>query len=306
MENTKTLDFSTTFTVEQSPSQVFEAITNPRGWWSEAIVGNTTQIGDEFGYQYEDLHRCKMRLVELVPNQKVVWLVLENEFKFTQDKTEWIGNHISFEITQIGEQTQVDFTQMGLVPAYECYAICSDAWTNYIQNSLRRLIETGTGLPNGKGKPRTANELKKNAQDYHIQIATSAAPEAVFNAINKVPAWWSTHFEGSASEVGDIYTVTFGETWISVQVVELIPFQKILWRVEDCHKHWLKDKKEWKGTWMLWEIAEENGETKIDFTHIGLVPGIECYNGCEKAWDFYIRESLLGLLNAGKGMPEGE
>jgi hypothetical protein len=34
------------------------------------------------------------------------------------------------------------------------------------------------------------------------------------------------------------------------------------------------------------------------------VPGIECYNGCEKAWDFYIQESLLQLLNEGKGMPE--
>jgi hypothetical protein len=275
-----------------------------RGWWSEAVEGNTTQLNDEFDYHYEDLHRCKMRLIEVVPDKKVVWLVLDNYFKFTNDKTEWKGNTLSFEISQVGTQTQIQFTQLGLVPAYECFEICSDAWTNYIQNSLRSLIETGTGLPNGKGKPRTAHEVKVNAQDYHTNIAVNVSADAAFNAINDVAAWWSMHFEGAATKVEDTFTVTFGQTWMTMQVMELVPAQKVLWQVIDCHKHWLKDKKEWKGTWMIWELSTENGGTKIQFTHVGLVPGIECYNGCEKAWDFYIQESLLQLLRDGKGMPE--
>ena len=72
----------------------------------------------------------------------------------------------------------------------------------------------------------------------------------------------------------------------------------------DCYKHWLKDKKEWQGTTMSWEISAEKNGTQINFTHIGLVPGIECYNGCEKAWDFYVKQSLFQLLTEGKGIPE--
>jgi hypothetical protein len=44
--------------------------------------------------------------------------------------------------------------------AYECFDICSNAWTTYIQKSLRDLITTGKGKPNGKGKPQTEDEKK--------------------------------------------------------------------------------------------------------------------------------------------------
>jgi hypothetical protein len=86
--------------------------------------------------------------------------VMDNYFKFTKDKSEWKGNRIVFEITPKENKTQLQFTQVGLVAEYECYDICRDAWTNYIQNSLRSLITTGKGQPNGKGKPQTENEKK--------------------------------------------------------------------------------------------------------------------------------------------------
>jgi hypothetical protein len=143
-------DFSTSFLVDQSPKQAFDAINNVRGWWSEEIEGGTQQLHDEFTYHYRDVHRCKMRLVEVVPDKKVVWLVLDNYFKFTQDKDEWKGNTIEFEITKKGDRTQVRFTQYGLVPAYECYDICNNAWTGYVGTSLRNLIATGKGKPNPK------------------------------------------------------------------------------------------------------------------------------------------------------------
>lgn len=141
-------NYSTRFLVDQTPEEVFNAVINVRGWWSEQIEGDTNKLNDEFNYHYKDAHRCKMKLIEVIPNKKVVWLVLENYFNFIEDATEWIGNKISFEITKKDDKTQLVFTQAGLVPAYECYNICSDAWGNYINSSLRDLVETGKGQPN--------------------------------------------------------------------------------------------------------------------------------------------------------------
>ncbi len=158
-----TADFTTTIVVDQTPTEVFNAINNPRGWWSEEIEGSTEKLNDEFTYHYEDVHRSKMKLIEVIPDEKVVWLVMDNYFKFTKDKSEWTGNKIIFEISKKDNQTQLQFTQLGLVPQYECYSICRDAWSNYINNSLRDLITTGKGKPNGTGKPQTENEKKLEA-----------------------------------------------------------------------------------------------------------------------------------------------
>jgi hypothetical protein len=141
-------NFSTTILVSKTPEEVFNAVNNVRGWWSENIDGRTDKLNSEFIYGYKDVHVSKMRIVEFVPGKRVVWLVLENHFKFTQDKSEWKGNKIIFDISGKGNKTELHFTQEGLVPEYECYNVCHDAWTSYIQGSLKNLIETGKGKPN--------------------------------------------------------------------------------------------------------------------------------------------------------------
>src|SRR5688572_16251499 len=128
-------NFSLTYTVNQSPEEVFNAINNPRSWWSEEIKGNTEKLNDEFCYQYKDVHRCKIRITESVPGKKVTWLVLDNYFSFTKDKSEWKDTTIVFEISKKGNKTQLQFTHVGLVPSYECYEACEDGWTQYIQGS---------------------------------------------------------------------------------------------------------------------------------------------------------------------------
>jgi len=149
----KTTDFTTTLLVDQTPTAAFNAINNVRGWWSEEIEGSTDTLNSEFDYHYEDVHRCKIKIIELVPNKKIVWSVLDNYFKSTKDKSEWKGTKIIFDIVKKDNKTEMHFTHEGLVPAYECYEICRDAWTGYIQKSLRNLITTGKGQPNATGKP---------------------------------------------------------------------------------------------------------------------------------------------------------
>lgn len=146
----KTADYTSTLLVDESPKEAFKAITNMRGWWSEEIEGITDKLNEEFFYHYKDIHLSKMKLVELVPEQKVVWRVLDNSFNFIEDKTEWVGTKLIFEISKEGDKTKVKFTHEGLVPQDECFEVCNEAWTNYIQNSLRKLITTGKGEPNPK------------------------------------------------------------------------------------------------------------------------------------------------------------
>ena len=140
-------NYTATFTVDQTPDEVFTAINNVRGWWSEDIQGETDRLG-EFKYHYQDIHRCTIQITELVPGQKIAWHVVDNYFNFVEDKSEWKDTRIVFDIARHGDKTEVHFTHIGLIPAYECYDVCSDAWGTYIKGSLRSLITTGVGHPN--------------------------------------------------------------------------------------------------------------------------------------------------------------
>jgi uncharacterized protein YndB with AHSA1/START domain len=136
------------FTVDQSPQQAYEAILNMRGWWSQTITGDTRNLMDVMNYEVEGVHKTRMQLVQLIPNQKVVWHVLENWLSFVEDKTEWVDTNLVFTISEKDGQTEVEFIHVGLTPSDECYDICLGAWGGYITNSLRQLIESGTGVPN--------------------------------------------------------------------------------------------------------------------------------------------------------------
>jgi hypothetical protein len=160
-----TKDFTTAILVDATPEQAFNAVNNVRGWWSEEIEGKTDQLNAIFDYHFEDVHRCKIKIIEMIPNKKVGWKVLENYFKFTKDEAEWTNTAMSFEISEKEDKTEVRLTHHGLTPEYECFDICRDAWTSYIQKSLSSLISTGKGMPNGKGKPTTENEKKLSASN---------------------------------------------------------------------------------------------------------------------------------------------
>jgi hypothetical protein len=140
-----TTDFTTTILVDQTPADAYNAINNVRGWWQGEIIGGTGQLNDEFSYRMKEIHYSKQQVVELIPNQKVVWLVTESKLNFN-DESEWTGTKIIFEISEVNNKTQVRFTHIGLVPKFECYGNCSWAWGSLIQESLHSLITTGKGV----------------------------------------------------------------------------------------------------------------------------------------------------------------
>ncbi|GER89064.1 hypothetical protein KDW_32260 [Dictyobacter vulcani] len=144
---TQTMDkhsFTTTLLVDQTPREVFNAITNVRTWWTGGdIEGSTDKLNDEFIYQVKDIDYSKMKVIDIIPDQKVVWLVTDSSLHFVKDKSEWTGTKVRFDISQQGNKTQLIFTHEGLVPAVECYDVCSSGWTRHVQGSLLPLITTG-------------------------------------------------------------------------------------------------------------------------------------------------------------------
>jgi uncharacterized protein YndB with AHSA1/START domain len=150
-------NYTTTIIVDQSPANVFDAINNVRGWWSEEIDGRTDKSGETFKYHFQDLHRCEVRVDELIPGKKVAWTFVDSYFSFTEDAAEWKDTCIVFDIARKSGKTELTFTHIGLVPAFECYGACTDGWRNYINGSLKDLIITGRGHPNN-GEAITESE----------------------------------------------------------------------------------------------------------------------------------------------------
>jgi Activator of Hsp90 ATPase homolog 1-like protein len=140
-------NYTTEVAVARTPQQVYDAVGDVRGWWSESVVGDTATAGAAWDYRYQDLHRCRIRVAEAVPGERVVWEVLENYFSFTEDPREWVGTRMVFDLRPTDSGTRLTFTHEGLVESHECYGACVQGWDFYIGESLRTLVETGTGRP---------------------------------------------------------------------------------------------------------------------------------------------------------------
>jgi quinol monooxygenase YgiN len=192
-------DYTTSFVVEQTPEEVFAALTNPRAWWSEDIDGTTDKFGALFYYHFKDIHRGTFKVTELVPGKKVTWHVVQNYFNFVKDMTEWTGTDLVFEIAPTDRGTEIRFTHVGLKPSEECYDVCHDSWGFYI-GSLRNLISTGSGQPN-KGEenanPTVVPQIDPgqrnagNAAEIIVMTTAAAKPGVegkVRNALRDVAA----------------------------------------------------------------------------------------------------------------------
>lgn len=143
----ETADFTFTLWVDKSPEKVFQAITKVRSWWagfhSEEINGSTEELHDRFSFfAGHGAHYTEHKLVEMVPNEKIVWLTTHSSFSFVENPNEWTNTEVIFEISEKGNQTQLVFTHKGLTPKLECYDTCSASWVQYLTDKLLPLINS--------------------------------------------------------------------------------------------------------------------------------------------------------------------
>ena len=146
----KKKDYSITFLFDQPAADVFQAICNVRGWWSQTVKGRSQKLNDSFVYEHKPYHRSKQRVIEVVPDKKIVWLVTESNIYFVEDPNEWLDTEISFVLSKQKSKTKLVFTHHGLTSQKACFENCAKGWDYYLEESLARLITTGKGRPDKK------------------------------------------------------------------------------------------------------------------------------------------------------------
>jgi Activator of Hsp90 ATPase homolog 1-like protein len=141
-------------------------------------------------------------------------------------------------------------------------------------------------------------------KDYTATLELDQSPREVFDAINKVRGWWSEEIDGDTDRLGAEFRFHHKDLHRSTQkITEFVPDKRVVWHVVDGQINFVKDTTEWDGTDIVFDIARKGGKTELRFTHVGLVPTIECYGGCSGAWGFYVNQSLQSLIATGKGDP---
>jgi hypothetical protein len=141
-------------------------------------------------------------------------------------------------------------------------------------------------------------------ENFQLTIEVNASPEEVLRKINQVDRWWAKKVKGKSEKLKDAFMVDFGSTFVDFQITELVPSKKVVWLVTDCNLHWIDDKKEWKNNEITWTLTEKGGKTAINFVHKGMNSESECYESCKPGWTHHIQDSLVKLIENGKGSPE--
>jgi len=136
----KTQSYTTSIEVEKSPADVFDHVINDVSkWWPEEFEGKSAKLNDEFEFRSGDSHYSKNKVVELVPNKKVVWLVTQSIRK--PDNFDWTGTKMIFELIPKGDNTLLTFTYDGPVLQDEydrlvqvCDIVIKELLYNFILN----------------------------------------------------------------------------------------------------------------------------------------------------------------------------
>jgi uncharacterized protein YndB with AHSA1/START domain len=126
--------------IKSSRNDVYKALTTLEGlsaWWTTNTEGES-QVGGVLLFRF-GAGGFDMRVVELDPNRRVLWRVVDGP-------QEWIGTKVSFDLKQEGDWTIILFKHEGWKEPVELMHHCSTKSGAFLL-SLKSLIETGKGAP---------------------------------------------------------------------------------------------------------------------------------------------------------------
>ena len=272
-----TATYSVSIELAKSPNEVFNHLINLKRWWPEDFEGENIKLNSEFTFGTGDSHHSKNKVVEFIPDKKLVWLTTESLRK--TDNFDWTGTKMIFELTPENGKTILKFTYDGVIP----------------ENEYERLVQICD---------MTIKELfYKFIENYTATIEVTKSPLEVFNRITDVSKWWGgKDFEGESAILNDEFIIHHpGAHYSKQKLVEVIPGKKIVWLVTESTLNWLEnDKYEWENTKMIFEIVANGDKTILHFTHDGLVPEMESHTKCEQGWNMVIKDWLFNFITSGE------
>jgi hypothetical protein len=137
-------DYHTSIEVASSPNVVFNHLKDVSKWWSKDFEGISANLNDEFVIYHPGAHYSKQKLIEVVPNEKIIWLVTDSKLNWLEkDEHEWTNTKMIFDLSTKGNKTLLQFTHEGLIPEKECYARCEQGWNMVIKERLFKYITEG-------------------------------------------------------------------------------------------------------------------------------------------------------------------
>jgi len=142
-------DYACNITVSATPKEMFETLTcRIQDWWTETVEGASKKINDIFTLRFGNTYKT-FRVADLVANDAVVWLCIDSYIGHPalQNKKEWTGTKIVWEISAERHANRLTMTHIGLNPETECYDICEKGWESFLNESLYKLLNTGKGFP---------------------------------------------------------------------------------------------------------------------------------------------------------------
>ena len=141
-------------------------------------------------------------------------------------------------------------------------------------------------------------------RDHSTSYVVEQPPDEVRAAVLDVAAWWTGEVEGRADEVGAEFTYRHPPQHYSRQRVAALEPGRVVWQVTDSHLAFVSEPAEWTGSEIRFDIVAVDGGTELRFTHVGLVPDVECFGACSTAWLHYVNGSLHSLITTGQGLPD--
>jgi uncharacterized protein YndB with AHSA1/START domain len=126
----------------------------------------------------------------------------------------------------------------------------------------------------------------------------AATPQQVYDALTTVEGlsgWWTDDVRGS-SDVGGVLEFRFPPVGgFDMEVLELRPAERVVWRVADGPEEWI-------GTTIEWDLRQDGDYTIVLFAHRGWREPVEFMHHCSTKWATFLM-SLKSLVETGKGAP---
>lgn len=147
------------------------------------------------------------------------------------------------------------------------------------------------------------NRINMTNDGYTFSYDVPQSPQAVYDAITDVRGWWSQRIDGSTDQLGEfIYSVPEIHR-TRARITDLVPGERVVWHVLENWFAFAPDEDEWAGTDIRFDIEPAGTGARLTFTHVGLTPDLDCFEGCSLAWSNHALSSLRDLITTGSGAP---